>query len=166
MRGLLAVSLCVRLRELHVGLVIWWVSKATQCENHLPKVRKMWCGSALIINNRDNLGRNPSSGSKMGLCEDEAAIKAWMKRCKTIRPERMGGGKGGDDPGEQSGDGDRQRGTEQENGRRRRKTRGWVSHVCTPSKTVSVTHYHRTTSHPFSPLPYPPPPLLSLQLTH
>lgn len=31
----------------------------------------------------------------MGLHEDEAAIKARMKRCKTIRPERMGGKEGG-----------------------------------------------------------------------
>lgn len=51
----------------------------------------------MIINSRDNWGRNPSSGGEMGLREDEAAIKARMKRCKTIRPERMGGkeGRGG-----------------------------------------------------------------------
>ncbi|CAB1432528.1 unnamed protein product [Pleuronectes platessa] len=32
----------------------------------------------------------------MGLREDEAPIKAWMKRCKTIRPERRGGKEAGD----------------------------------------------------------------------
>lgn len=45
----------------------------------------------MIINSRDNWGRNPSSGSEMARREDEAAIKAKMKRCKTIRPERIGG---------------------------------------------------------------------------
>lgn len=159
MQGFLPVSLsvcmCVFVWGPINGFVIWLVSKAAQCENHLHKVREMWCGSALIINSHDNWGRNPSFGGEMGLHEDEAAIKAWMKRCKTIRPERIGGG--GGDPGEQAVDGDGEIGGEEENERRG----GWVSHVCSPSKAVSVTHYCQAASlH----RPCCPPPLLHSSL--
>lgn len=144
--GWVCVHACVC--ELLCGFGIRQVSKVVQCENHLPKVREMWCGSTLIINSHDNWGRNPSSCGEMGLHEDEAAIKARMKRCKTIRLERMGGKKGGgiggkgDDPGKQAED--REIDREEESERRGRgeetKERQRVSQPCLHSIKNSLSH--------------------------
>lgn len=118
----------------------------------------MWCGSTLIINSGDNWGRNPSSGGEMGLREDEAAIKAWMKRCKTIRPERMGG-KGGrrgvTTPGKWAKDRDREidgRGIEWKEGMERE-----------GESAMSALHQKlcqsfTTTDQPHPTYPVPPPP--------
>lgn len=127
----------------HGRFVIRRPGKVVQCENHLPKVREMWCEWTPIINSGDKRGRDPSSAEEMSPHEDEAAIKAWMKRCKTIRPwedGRVGWGRvkrgsqrAATTPGKWVRGVDREINAEQQ---KRKRAGGWGKKDCEPAASA------------------------------